>query len=271
MELAFTAFLIFLLALPGILYRAAYQSGWDRRKIPNPSPPAIEQVGRSFGAALLAHTLWYLASEWIFLPFLSVFWPQLRDTDIHLESVPLLLLGQYGENSAKLQEVLNSFLLPPYPQLVLLYFGSLCAAAWLLGLWLYALVRRRHLDYTVPRLRFDNEWFYRFYPFPSQVPLDDDSGNQFYFGATFVSAVVTLGGGDYIYRGAVKDYNFAPDGTLYSLELIEAERRPLTQSSDDDGEFYSIDGDFLVLCLSDIKTLNIKYVFEPVTSDENAP
>lgn len=260
MELAFSALLIFVLTLPGILVRTAYRGGRHKWKIPGLPSSFAEQVAQSLLFAALLHAIWCLVC-WLPMRWLHQ-WPD-------LPSLAMMLLGQYGKDSESLPHVLSALTALYHPTAILAYLLSVNMFAFLVGDWAHRIIRKNGWDYSINWLRFDNPWFYLFNPYPEGAVLLDTQKNKIQHTGTVISAVVNHNGNDIIYRGLLRDYNFCADGSLHSVHLQIAERRPLILSADETKDFHEVDGDILILCYSEIKTFNIEYRFEQISTEPN--
>ncbi|TFW16640.1 hypothetical protein E4L96_15965 [Massilia arenosa] len=87
-----------------------------------------------------------------------------------------------------------------------------------------------------------------------------------------VSAIVEVGKEPILYVGGLDDFFFAADGQLDRIVLQQVVRRPLSSDKPaavshcgnaeeaESGRFYPIDGDYLVIRYSDVKTLNVQFI-----------
>ncbi|MEM5388328.1 hypothetical protein VSR68_32890 [Paraburkholderia phymatum] len=112
--------------------------------------------------------------------------------------------------------------------------------------------------------RGDAPWYYLFsgLDHPKEDAID---------GAT-VAAVVEFKEGSYLYTGVLDDYEVNADGQLDRLLLVQAQRRKLESDREYDvdsakyvedkakARFYPIAGDVFVLRYEEIKTLNVTYL-----------
>ena len=168
-------------------------------------------------------------------------------------------------------------------------FLGLYSFAYLSGLGLHTLVRRCKLDLKDEFWRFHNRWFYFF------------SGEAAAFGLTstekivdvidvdgcYVSVVVEQGEHAVLFWGILHTYHFDSDGNLGNILLTSTRRRRLSKDKNiDDADkrlnpspnpeyedrFYEIEGDYLSIRYSDIRSLNIEYVYLiPVEKYDAAP
>jgi hypothetical protein len=259
-NLAFQALLLLLLILPGVLFQYAYYHGKLSKEVSLPFTfPAI--TGRTIKALAFAcglHGLWLLV------------WTRVLCLPANLKLVLYFLIGSHSDK-ALLDRALDAT--SASAGQVSLYFIALYAISGTSGTVASLLVRRAGWDRKYPFFRFDNEWNY---VFTGEVrEFTADPGALTPISGTYVSVVLELGGRPFLYVGILVDYYFDRSGNLDRLLLSSAVRRDFSQdrahSSPEDtdppqsgtGEerFYAIDGDYLVVRYSDIKNLNIKYLY----------
>jgi len=247
MNIAFSAVLVFILVLPGLLFRYTYQRGFFRRS-PVTIPSFAEDLAFSVLWAGLLHTLW-----------LNLF----ALLGLRLEYGPLLalLVGQFGVDQKYLDEAVRA--LQNAHAAITFYFLSLFAAGYGLGYAFHALVRRQRWDHTTRAFRFPNEWYYLF-------SGEEAAGGQ--PDIVFVTVLLELSDATYLYRGILQAWYFDRQGNLDRVVLEEVLRRKLAEDRDSsepyvppmrgsDERYYSVEGDLLVLRYSEVKTLNVEYLY----------
>ncbi len=250
MNIAFPALLVFLIILPGFIFYHSFKL--SEKTTIDQTPFATTFVIGVVLAALL-HLPWIAVADRIgyradYNALLMLLASPQRDNAL----VPVINAAAYNFGR------------------IIFYFVSLYIASWLLGLFLRYLVVQFKLDkraYIGPLVKFDTPWYYLFNGYHEDFEVD----------GVVVSAIVEIDKNPYLYTGLLKEYYFAPDGTLDRLVLEMAMRRPLSEDGDSDEErgenryerFYEIPGDYFVLRYSEIKTLNIEFVHvepEPSTT-----
>ena len=247
MNIAFSAVLIFILVLPGLLFRYTYQRGFFRRS-PVTIPSFAEDLAFSVLWAGLLHTLW--------LNLFALF-------GLRLEYGPLLalLVGQFGTDQKYLDAAVRALDVAHAP--ITFYFLSLFAGGYTLGYAFHALVRRQSWDRKTRAFRFPNEWYYLF------------SGEEASSGQPdiiFVTVLLELKEATYLYRGILQAWYFDRQGNLERIVLEEVLRRKLAEDRDSskpyvppmrgtDERYYSVEGDLLVLRYSEVRTLNVEYLY----------
>lgn len=247
MNVAFPAVFLFLVVLPGFLFRQFFQRNEVRTFDHTPFSAVVLKAllyAAVFNAlvALSAHFVGY---------------------DIELGDIIRLLVG--GPSSLT---DLNGRLtwLNLHPVAGAGYFVLTCAVALLTALAWRASVQRWELDRAgnplVKLARGDAPWYYLFsgLDHPKEDAID---------GAT-VAAVVEFKEGSYLYAGLLDGYEVNEDGQLDRILLVQAQRRKLADDReydasgdkyvDDNTRFYPIAGDVFVLRYNEIKTLNVTYV-----------
>jgi hypothetical protein len=144
------------------------------------------------------------------------------------------------------------------------YFALTCILSLAAALTWRSLVERCGLDRrgasTASWVRGDAPWYYLFSGLDHPNPQDIDGA--------IVAAVVEFKEGSYLYTGVLMEYEVNERGELDRLLLVQAQRRKLEQDRrfeagayvDDGNRFYPIAGDVFVLRYSEIKTLNVSYL-----------
>ncbi|MGF6735746.1 hypothetical protein OKW50_007919 [Paraburkholderia youngii] len=246
MNVAFPAVLLFLVVLPGFLFRQFFQRNEVRTFDHTPFSSVVLKAllcAAFFNAvvALGVHAFGY---------------------EIELGDVIRLLVG-----GASALSDLNGRLpwLNAHPEAGAGYFALTSAVALAAALVWRAAVQGWELDRVGnPFARFvrgDAPWYYLFsgLDHPKEDAID---------GAT-VAAVVEFKEGSYLYTGVLDSYEVSADGQLDRLFLVQAQRRELGKDREYDSEnnkyvedktrFYPIAGDVFVLRYEEIKTLNVTY------------
>ncbi|MGF6537280.1 DUF6338 family protein [Paraburkholderia youngii] len=246
MNVAFPAVFLFLVVLPGFLFRQFFQRNEVRTFDHTPFSSVVLKAllcAAFFNAvvALGVHAFGY---------------------EIELGDVIRLLVG-----GASALSDLNGRLawLNAHPEAGAGYFALTSAVAFAAALVWRAAVQGWELDRVGnPFARFargDAPWYYLFsgLDHPKEDAID---------GAT-VAAVVEFKEGPYLYTGVLDSYEVSADGQLDRLFLVQAQRRELGKDREYDSEnnkyvedktrFYPIAGDVFVLRYEEIKTLNVTY------------
>ena len=145
MNFAFPALLVFLLVLPGIVLRYTYARGPWGWASPTSMRRVSEELAYGVAFALVLHALWLaLVRRLGFAP--------------DVEAMVLLLVGNFGEESRRLDRVVAS--VAGHYTGIAGYLVSLYAGAAVLGNLGHRAVRRLRLDHLTKTFRFDNYWFY---------------------------------------------------------------------------------------------------------------
>jgi hypothetical protein len=267
MNLVFPALAVFVFVLPGLIFRSAYNKG--RWTYPLGRMGAVaEQVPRSLVHAIWLNAVWALVVEQAHRWFPNYIW--LPD----YKSTIYWMTNNFGKGDEPFVTAVQS--LASSPIRVLAYFSGLCLYAYLIGFLLHGLVRSLKWDRTFRLLRFDNEWHYLL-----RGEILDFSDKEFEARAgtsragltsrdrafTMVAAVVEMKDASFLYKGVLIAFYYDEAGRLDRMLIEETQRRKLTadNKAENAGEapaerYYSIRGHYLVLRLTEIKTLNIDYV-----------
>lgn len=255
MNIAFPAFFIYLLILPGIILRYYYRKSYSEQS-PVTFGSIAEELAYGVLIAATLHLIWgCLSSKFGFR--------------IDLKAVFLCLTNQFNSiEKSQLDYVLQTII--KHPVLIFLYFISINAFAIGLGYFLNWFVRHFSLDIKWWFFRFPDPWYYLF---NVGVHLLDKTKKEIKMGsidAVLVSVTLMMDNEAYLYWGILSNYYFNKKGELDRIELTLTHRRLLSKDSkkgdkksllpDKDPRFYPVRGDYFVIPYSDIKTLNIEYL-----------
>lgn len=252
MNVAFPALLVFLIILPGFIFRHSFRQ--SEKTIIDQTP---------FATAFVKGV--------VFAGFLHMPWVMLASQIGHaVDYRALLMLVASPQREDALVSVINQT--ASNFDWIIFYFISLYLAAALLGFFLRYLVVKFRLDSNrlVGRfLKFDTPWYYLFCGYNEAFEVD----------GVVVSAIVEIDKTAYVYTGLLKEYFFAPDGTLDRLVIEMAMRRPLSQDKglaeevieDRYERYYVITGDYFVLRYAEIKTLNIEFLKVDAATPQGSP
>jgi hypothetical protein len=245
-NLAFSAIVLALLLLPGGLFRYGYLRGFFRRA------PAASSLTDDLTWVLLTATFVHALAIGILGLFGEI---------VDYQVVLPLLIGQFGKDQVLLTDLLAR--LPKVQGEYAAYFTATAFIAFVFGMMLHSFVRRLGLDRNIAFLRFPNDWHYALDPHPNKQ-----------FGVTpevYFSAVIDQKNDAYLYRGIVADWVLDRSGGLERVELKNAYRRKLAEDRKDDvphqpkigadQRYYAIVGERLILRMSEMRTINIQYVF----------
>jgi len=250
MNIAFPAVLLFMLVLPGLLFRYTYQRGFFRRS-PITVPSFTEDLGFSILWAVVLHAIW-----------LNIF--SIAGLRIDYGTLLTLLIGQFGKDQAYLTQAIQA--ITAGHAAITSYFLSLFVAGYLLGYGAHFLVRSQRWDRRFPLLRFSNEWHYLFSGEDALAPATTLKPD------VYITAVVEFKEATYLYRGTLVSWTFDRQGILERLTLEQVSRRRLEKDRSDDqpynpvsrgqdSRYYSVEGDLFIMRYSEIKTLNVEYVY----------
>jgi hypothetical protein len=269
-NLVFQALVVTALALPGLIFRVAYNKGTWNYPVGRLGPPS-DQIIQG-----LIHALW-INGLWIGLVGLirTIVHGPFRPIDFR--AVASILLNQYGKDQQALEPTLAA--IGSSPVSILVYVLGLYAFSGLLGLGLHVLVRRTRLDRRMAwPFRFENDWHYllrgEILDFPphrgSSRPLRKPKITSDDVLGTVVAAVVDLKDRSVLYLGFLVDFYFDHHGNLDRILLEEVRRRDLGSDAstaalpppifDLDQRYFVLRGHYFVLRMEEIKTLNVDYI-----------
>jgi hypothetical protein len=145
MNLAFPALLIFILVLPGVIYRYSYARGpWGWA-----SPVSIrtisDELAYSVMVAVGLHAVWTTLASCL-------------GYEVDYLALLAFLTGNFGKDSQLFGSSVLAF--SDHKVAVAAYFVSLAAAAGGIGVGAHAAVRKLGLDLRTSWFRFENTWHY---------------------------------------------------------------------------------------------------------------
>ncbi|MFZ3323320.1 MAG: hypothetical protein WA190_13180 [Usitatibacter sp.] len=249
MNIALPALVVFLLLLPGFIFRYSYKR---TEKTLLDFKPFGEATLKSILAAIVLDALWARVI------------PPIFGYEVDFTSLLALLSGAGALDSAAKAIAKTGHIAWP----IYLFFLSLFAFAWVSGRGSRWVIEECGWDKKHRRFsslfRFDTPWFYLFKGYDEDITPD----------GVYVAAVVDIDGGPYLYIGVLREYFFAESGELDRLVLSTVVRRRLSSDRQDPSEsntagsddtidsdrYYPIAGDYFVVKYSEIHTLNIRYI-----------
>jgi hypothetical protein len=239
MNVALPALIVFLVLLPGFIFRTRFKR--VERTSLDFSPFGRIAAGAVMSAAV-AHLLW-LSIAWLLF-------------GRRFEPIVLLQLLSSAPASqvAAIAEVANDF------GLIAAYFVTLLFASFAFPALLRSAITKYRLDRASsplrPLLRFhEAPWYYLL----TGADFEREDAPDF----VIVAAIVEIGKEAMLYTGVLDSFFFDAEGQLDRLVLQGVSRRPLANDKtvvDDATRFYPVDGDSFVLRYSEMITLNVQYV-----------
>lgn len=245
MNLALPAILIFVVVLPGFLFRSrlklAEQTSLDY------SP---------FGRVVIEACLWAIVLHTVWLAGSSI----LFDATLATEAVLGLLSSSPPLQATAVDEVRGS------AGRVAAYFASLYAFAFVIPTVTREAISHWRLDRAGARFsrvfRFhDAPWYYLL------TSADFEPGDE--PDHIVLAAVLDVATSPILYVGILVDFFFDPQGQLDRLVLANVVRRPLSRdrpidddaiADDETSRFYAVEGDYFVIRYAEVITLNVHYV-----------
>ncbi len=240
MNLALGFIVLFLIALPGIVFRVTYLSSpYSRRKI---NTTAIDEIFSSLIPAFAVHSVCLL---------LLIYCGHRK---IQFNFLFTLLTGN---NSRSLDiDAINNFL-PGFVTYLVVNVIINFFIAWIARL----IVIKYRLDKLFPILRIYNHWYNILKP-NAQVSV-------------WLDLLVSTQDGDMLYRGFLDEF-YLDQGNIEELHLTRVRRRKLSlegvyaaaesgqdfserESSTFDSRYYFIEGEQFVIKYAEVKNINITY------------
>jgi hypothetical protein len=259
MNLILGSILLFILVIPGLVFRFSYLHGTYAKQ--------------SFKISAVDEIFWAILPALIFQFAGVILLEQVLYNPVRLDQLYALITNDSG--SIDFDIVRKS--LPRF----LLYNLSLIAIAALLGLGTRFLVRKMKLDLKYSFLKINNEWYYLFSGEILDTELPGESKDIYFIQ---IDALVQTSNGTVVYCGTLEDYFLSKDNGLDRLYLSSVYRRKLEEdrSNDENAEgeylekyldtrYYAMPGDLFVIPYERIINLNITYhKWSPVLSEEKS-
>ncbi|WP_373515148.1 hypothetical protein [Persicitalea sp.] len=251
MNIAFSALVIFFLLFPGIIFRIAYLDGpYSRRTVQS---SFVDELILSLIPACFIQFIGYLIVE-----NLGVI-----PVEVDEKLIYQLITGQPAIDFSNIETGLKGFLE---------YHFLVYVVAFAAGKLIRRIVLDRKLDYKYHFLRIHNEWYYlltgRFY---ISDLMSENAGTDVY-----ADVLVETNEGSYLYSGLIKDFFLSKDNGLDRIYFEEIFRRKLEGDLADqsdpmmqnekvekwlDSRYYEMPGDIFVIPYSQIKNINVRYLY----------
>ena len=245
MNFALPAILLFVVGLPGFLFRS-------RLKLAEQTSLDYSPFGRivieAFLWALLLHVAWLLGSYLLF------------GATLQTEALLGLLSSSADLQAVAVREVTAS------SRRVFAYFLSMYLVAFVVPSLVRQAITRWRLDRSGARL----STVFRFHQAPWYYLLTGaDFARDEAPDSVVLAAVIDVAGTPILYVGFLADFFFDPDGQLDRLVLENVVRRPLSRDKSfekvldgepDTDRFYVVEGDYFVIRYEEVLTLNVHYL-----------
>jgi len=235
MNIAFPAFFILVLIIPGFIFQNSYE------KVENTSiekKPFDVSSSLAFFYALILHV------------FLIAVVVGLFNHEINYDVCIKLLTGSKSISATDLSVISGNV------SKIILYFSSSFLLAYVFGKFFQKLIFYFN-PYKSSKYAFDTPWYYEL-----TGKLSETQDAQLIKLSCLVESKNTA----FLYYGVLEDFYLDSDGQLNRVVLSGAMRRPI--ESDDakttspaSARFYEIKGDRLILKYEDIKNINIEYLY----------
>lgn len=244
--LAFSALILAILLLPGVVFRYAYLRSNALRK--------------TVDFSLLSELVFVLLPSLLFHSVgLGVLYLISRFSGYHADlGVVYGLLSGQALTSVEIATVERGF--GPF----VVYTLAICTAASVTGKLLQVWIVERGWDERYKLFQIFNDWDKYF---TGHVVVNDERRDFDY-----VQVDVVVGGseGDILYTGSLANYSLNRDQGIDRIFMEYVYRRPLSEDlkptdqadssgRDADPRYYAMPGDYLVLPFSQVKNLNLSY------------
>ena len=235
MNLALGSIILFLVLLPGIIFRSSYLSSSFSRKVIDKKP--IDDIFFAILPAILFHLIW-------------IFCINTSNRSICGVRIDVDFLLKLSTNSANESYYpISNFVLE-----ILLYNVSLIIVAFLLGHLSRKIVRHLKWDRTTNLFRFTNKWHYIFTGEILDFPNIPDESNE--VDHIHLDILSDINGQMIIYSGEYLNHSLGKDGDLENIILRYPSKKRFNNKED---EFIEIPSKFFLIPYSTIKNLNVRY------------
>ncbi|MBA6262719.1 hypothetical protein [Colwellia sp. Bg11-12] len=235
MNIAFPAFFILVLIIPGFIFQNSYE------KLENTSiekKPFDVSSSLAFFYALILHV------------FLIAVVVPLSGNEINYDICIKLLTGSKSISASDLGAISGNI------TKIILYFSSSFLLAYVFGKFFQKIIFYFN-PYKSSKYAFDTPWYYEL---TGKLSETQDAE------LIKLSCLVESKNTSFLYYGVLEDFYLDSNGQLNRVVLSGAMRRPIES---DDSEpttppttrFYEIKGDRLILKYEDIKNINIEYLY----------
>jgi hypothetical protein len=258
MNVAYPAVVLFILALPGFIFRQRFNRDDPLYEFAS----ITDEIIKSVLVAPLFHFI-LIVLNYLLVWYAPEYWPQ-----VSLNFALMHASGNFGYQGTELTHALDS-VSNHWPYIFLYFFSINTFAYWSAS---YFAQHFRKLD----QYDHDSEpnWFYdwlinnhetkykRYDRWKSLLFAEDE--------VSTITMVIEFGKSPFILGGTLADIDWGPDGNPEKLYLYDAMRRPILDTDKNESEkkedgksksknegFYYIKGHVLIVNYSDIKTLNV--------------
>lgn len=230
MNIAFPAFFLLALILPGFIFTSAYERKENTSLDKKP-----------FEASSASSLFWALCIQVPFAFSIHTFYKSI-DFDICIKLLTGVKLAQSDIDS-----------LQPDVGHIGMYFLVLYFSSWLCGKLAQAIVFKFN-PYKSSLLSFDTPWYYEL-----KGKLSSESSAQI----IKVSCLLDTKESSYLYYGILDDFYLDSDGQLDRIVLFDVYRRNIKDDDDGSGceRYYQIKGERLILKYNQIINLNLEYLY----------
>jgi len=243
MNLALGFLIIFIIAIPGIVFRITYLSSpYSKRNI---NTTAIDEIFNSLIPAFIFHSIFILIL-------------QAKGYQVDFQYIFNLLIGN---NTAKNIDELNGYLGG-----FLIYMLLITAVNFFSALLLRGLVLKFRWYKTFPSLGIYNKWYYKLKPTAEKEEKI----------SVWLDVLVETRNETLLYRGFLTDFWLDKEGGIKELHMEDVRRRVLSKdvqavheavNEDElaeqvDERYYYIPGELFII--EDVKNMNITYFEEEI-------
>lgn len=248
MNIALSTVVLFILLIPGLLFRRFYYTEEFSKEYFKQT--FFGTFLSAFIPSLIFHSFWYYLAKFFGHP-------------IDLSVIGNLLTGS---NNKEIYNAIDSSI-----GRIILYNGSIAVTAGLAGFFFKKIIRSKKLDRTYKLFRFQNSWHYvlkgEFFDFPrASFDLIDTEVEEIEF--VYIDALVDTNAGTILYEGIFVDYELSAEGGLNYITLKNTSRKFLSEvvekplpdkQSEIEEDKHSINGHIVVLPFHQIKNINLSY------------
>ncbi len=239
MNIALSTVILFILLIPGLLFRRFYYTEEFSKEYFKQS--FFGTFISAFIPSLIFHGIWFYLAGWLGSP-------------INLAIIGELVSGAGSEQAY--QNVTDN------ANKIFFYNVSVAVTAGFMGFVCKSSVRRLKLDRKYKLFRYQNSWHYilkgEFFDFP-RASFELQNNNHDAIELTYLDALIDTSEGLILYEGILVDYELSAANGLDYVTLKVAKRKFIDTGKPHALQSNEIKGHIIILPFSQIKNINVSF------------
>lgn len=239
MNIALSTVILFILLIPGLLFRRFYYTEEFSKEYFKQS--FFGTFISAFIPSLIFHTIWYYLAGWAGSP-------------VNISVIGDLVSGTGSEQAY--QNVSDNV------NRIIFYNVSIALSAGFMGFLVKNTVRNFKIDRKFKLFRYQNSWHYilkgEFFDFP-RASFDLTKKNHGSIELTYLDALIETSGGLILYEGILVDYELSAANGLDYVTLKDAKRKFINNGESEEVKPHDIKGHIIILPFSQIKNINVSF------------